>query len=63
MLSKFVANPYACSFLFFGPPEVSKTSIAMAMAQEMGAEFSVYRQNSEIAVGVLVRFTSRAWLA
>ncbi len=33
------ANPYACSFLFFGPPGVGKTSMAMAMAEEMGAEF------------------------
>jgi replication-associated recombination protein RarA len=39
VLSRFVANPYACSFLFFGPPGVGKTSIALAMAQEMGAEF------------------------
>jgi putative ATPase len=39
VLSKFAANPYACSFLFFGPPGVGKTSIAMAMAEEMGAEF------------------------
>jgi replication-associated recombination protein RarA len=39
VLSRFVADPYACSFLFFGPPGVGKTSVAMAMAAEMGAEF------------------------
>ena len=39
VLSKFVANPYACSFLFHGPPGVGKTSMALAMAEEMGAEF------------------------
>ena len=25
ILAKFVANPYPCSFLFFGPPGVGKT--------------------------------------
>ncbi len=39
VLAKFAARPYACSFLFFGPPGVGKTSMAMAMAAEMGAEF------------------------
>ena len=37
--SKFVARPYDCSFLFFGPPGVGKTTIAQAMAEEMNAEF------------------------
>ena len=26
VLAKFVANPYPCSFLFFGPPGVGKTA-------------------------------------
>ena len=39
VLSKFVAAPYACSFLFRGPSGVGKTSMAQAMAEEMGAEF------------------------
>ncbi|MGA8234593.1 MAG: AAA family ATPase [Candidatus Acidiferrales bacterium] len=39
VLAKFVANPYPCSFLFFGPTGVGKTSIAQATAHEVGAEF------------------------
>ena len=39
VLAKFVANPYPCSFLFFGPPGVGKTSMALAMSEEMRAEF------------------------
>lgn len=37
--SKFVARPYDCSFLFYGPPGVGKTTMAQAMADEMNAEF------------------------
>ena len=47
VLAKFVANPYPCSFLFFGPPGVGKTSMALAMAEEMGAEF--HHLGSQIA--------------
>jgi len=39
VLQRFTTTPYPCSFLFFGPPGVGKTSMAMAMAEEMGAEF------------------------
>src|SRR5689334_13225635 len=39
VLGKFVTAPYPCSFLFYGPPGVGKTSMAQAMAEEMGAEF------------------------
>lgn len=50
VLSKFVAAPYPCSFLFFGPPGVGKTSMAQAMTEEMGAEFHhlVHRTNSSL---------------
>jgi replication-associated recombination protein RarA len=37
--SKFAARPYDCSFIFYGPPGVGKTSLAQAMAEEMNAEF------------------------
>ncbi len=37
--SKFVARPYDCAFVFFGPSGVGKTTMAQAMAEEMNAEF------------------------
>ena len=33
VLAKFVANPYPCSFLFFGPPGVGKTLSAEATSE------------------------------
>ena len=39
ILSTFVAKPYACSFLLYGPSGIGKSSMAHAMAEEMEAEF------------------------
>ena len=38
VLSKFVRDPYPAAFLFVGSPGVGKTSIAQAMAEQIGAE-------------------------
>jgi replication-associated recombination protein RarA len=38
ILSKFQQNPYASSCLFVGASGVGKTSLALALASEMGAE-------------------------
>jgi DNA polymerase III gamma/tau subunit len=38
ILSKFVKDPYPTAFLFVGSPGVGKTSIAQAMAEQIGAE-------------------------
>ncbi|MGA3293836.1 MAG: AAA family ATPase [Candidatus Acidiferrales bacterium] len=38
ILSKLAANPYPSAWLFVGPPGVGKTSMALALAAELGAE-------------------------
>lgn len=38
ILSQFAANPYQSAWLFVGPPGVGKTSMALALAAQIGAE-------------------------
>jgi replication-associated recombination protein RarA len=38
ILSKLAAHPFPSAWLFVGPPGVGKTSMALAIAEEMGAE-------------------------
>jgi replication factor C small subunit len=38
ILSKLAANPFPSAWLFVGPPGVGKTSMALALAAELGAE-------------------------
>ena len=38
ILSKLAANPYPSAWLFVGPPGIGKTSMALAVASELGAE-------------------------
>jgi replication-associated recombination protein RarA len=38
ILSKFAANPYPSAWLFVGPSGLGKTSMAFAVAEEIGAE-------------------------
>jgi replication-associated recombination protein RarA len=38
IMAKFAANPYPSSWLFVGPPGVGKTTMAQALASELGAE-------------------------
>lgn len=38
ILSKLAANPFPSAWLFVGPPGVGKTSMALALVQELGAE-------------------------
>jgi DNA polymerase III gamma/tau subunit len=38
ILSKFAANPYQSAWTFVGPPGTGKTTMALALAQTIGAE-------------------------
>jgi replication-associated recombination protein RarA len=38
ILAKFAAKPYASAWLFIGPPGVGKTSMALALALQIGVE-------------------------
>jgi replication-associated recombination protein RarA len=38
ILSKLAANPFESAWLFVGPPGVGKTSMALAVASQLGAE-------------------------
>lgn len=38
ILSKFAASPYPSAWLFVGPPGLGKTSMALALAETLGAE-------------------------
>src|SRR6266852_672828 len=38
ILSKFAANPYPHSFLFFGPSGTGKTTMALALAKQLQGE-------------------------
>jgi len=38
ILCKFSANPYASAWLFVGPPGIGKTTMALALAETIGAE-------------------------
>jgi DNA polymerase III delta prime subunit len=38
IMAKFAAHPYQSAWLFVGPPGVGKTSMALALASEIGAE-------------------------
>jgi DNA polymerase III delta prime subunit len=38
IMGKFAAHPYQSAWLFVGPPGVGKTSMALALASEIGAE-------------------------
>ena len=38
IVSQFAASPYQSAWLFVGPPGVGKTSMALALAAQIGAE-------------------------
>ena len=38
ILRKFAANPYSSAWLFVGPPGIGKTTMALALAETLGAE-------------------------
>ena len=38
ILSKFAASPYPSAWIFVGPPGVGKTTMALALAETLGAE-------------------------
>jgi DNA polymerase-3 subunit gamma/tau len=60
ILSKFAANPYASAWLFVGPPGVGKTTMALALAETLGAELH-HIPSQQCNVGAVEDVIHQCW--
>jgi DNA polymerase-3 subunit gamma/tau len=60
ILRKFAANAYASAWLFVGPPGVGKTTMALALAEALGAELH-HIPSQQCNVGAVEDVMRQCW--